>query len=221
VIGLSHRLARLREARGLGLKEVSTLSGIPLHGLKRLEGGTRRGFPADWLASLAALFFTTEAFLRDGRQPDPGEVRTGFLRYWENLGRSEREGLRYAPIQGRIEAVLRYVASAFPGAMDREAVAAALGYTPDSLAQILSGAAPLQSPLLQRLAGLTDLPRDFFVRGDLFGGVAGEDGIGAADLRAYYDVVQEAARAGISPSLLRRAVQLLALREDDPNRERG
>jgi transcriptional regulator with XRE-family HTH domain len=220
--GLGERLQRLRQGRGLTWKEVATRTGIPVQELQRLEAGARKGIPAEWLSDLANLLGTTQGFLQEGRSPESREVADGFLQEWDALPRPERESLRYAPIQGRIAALLSHLGRRFPGLWDREGVAAALGYTPDSLDQILVGEAPLQSPLLQRLVQLSGLPRDFFVRGDLFGGVAGADGIGDAQLRAYYEVVQEAARGGISPGLLRRAVRILALRShDDPADEGG
>lgn len=220
--GLGDRLERLRQERGLSWRELAARTEIPVQELQRLEGGARKGVPAEWLTALAQALGTTAAFLQEGRPPEPREVAAGFLRYWDRLARAERDTLKFAPIQGRIEALLDYLARTFPGLWDRAGAAAALGYTPDSLAQILAGEAPLQSPLLQRLSQLTGLPRDFFVRGDLFGGAAGEDGIAAAQLQAYYEVVQEAAREGISPSMLRRAVRILALRSlDNPEEERG
>lgn len=220
--GLGERLERLRQVRGLSWRELATRAEIPVQELQRLAGGARKGIPAEWVTPLAQALGTTVAFLQEGRPPEPREVAAGFLHHWDRLTRTERDTLRLAPIQGRIEAILSYVATTFPGLWDRAGAAAALGYTPDSLAQILAGEAPLQSPLLQRLSQLTGLPRDFFVRGDLFGGVAVEDGIGAAQLQAYYEVVQEAAREGITPSMLRRAVRILALRSvDNPEEERG
>lgn len=220
--GLGERLERLRQLRGLSWRELAIRTEIPVQELQRLAGGARKGLPAEWLTPLAQALETSPAFLQEGRPPEPREVAAGFARYWDRLSRAERDGLKLAPIQGRIEAMLTYMSTAFPGLWDRSGAAAALGYTPDSLAQILAGEAPLQSPLLQRLSQLTGVPRDFFVRGDLFGGVASEDGIGAAQLQAYYEVVQEAAREGISPAMLRRAVRILALRSvDNPEEERG
>lgn len=220
--GLGERLERLRQLRGLSWRELAARTEIPVPDLQRLAGGARKGIPAEWLSPLAQALGTTPTFLQEGRPPDPREVAKGFFGYWDRLTRAEREALKLAPIEGRIEAMLTYLAAAFPGLWDRAGAAAALGYTPDSLAQILAGEAPLQSPLLHRLSQLTGLSRDFFVRGDLFGGMAGEDGIGAAHLQAYYEVVQEAAQAGISPSQLRQAVRILALRSvDNPEEERG
>lgn len=220
--GLGERLERLRQLRGFSWRELAARTEIPAQELQRLAGGARKGIPAEWLDPLAQALETSATFLREGRPPEPREVASGFLRYWDRLSRSERDALKLAPIEGRIEAMLTYLAASFPSLWDRAGAAAALGYTPDSLAQILAGEAPLQSPLLQRLGQLTGLGRDFFVRGDLFGGVAAEDGMGAAQLQAYYEVVQEAAREGISPSMLRRAVRILALRAvDNPEEERG
>lgn len=220
--GLGERLGRLRQGRGLSVKALATQTEIPAQELQRLEGGARRGIPAEWLRALAQALETSPAFLQEGRPPEPREVAAGFLRHWDRLTATQREALKLAPIQGRIEALLRYLESSYPGPWDRPGAAALLGYTPDSLAQILAGEAPLQSPLLQRISQVTGLPRDFFVRGDLFGGVAGEDGIGGAQLQAYYEVVQEAARAGISPGLLRKAARILALRSEEQNDdERG
>jgi transcriptional regulator with XRE-family HTH domain len=213
--GWGERLERLRQARGLGWKELSARTEIPIQALQRLTAGARKGVPAEWLAALVQALGTTAGFLQEGRPPEPREVATGFLRHWDGLSRAERDALKYAPIQGRIEALLTYLAQAFPGLYDREGIAAALGYTPDSLAQILAGEAPLQSPLLQQICHLTGLPRDFFVRGDLFGGVAGEDGIPATQLREYYAVVLEAAQEGIPPAMLLKAVRILALRAPD------
>lgn len=219
---MGERLGRLRQGRGLSVKALATQTEIPAPELQRLEGGARRGIPAEWLTALAQALETSPAFLQEGRPPEPREVAAGFLRHWDRLPATQREALKLAPIQGRIEALLRYLESSYPGPWDRLGAAALLGYTPDSLAQILAGEAPLQSPLLQRISQVTGLSRDFFVRGDLFGGVAGEDGIGGAQLQAYYEVVQEAARAGISPGLLRKAVRILALRPEEPNDdERG
>jgi transcriptional regulator with XRE-family HTH domain len=220
--GLGERLGRLRQARDLSWRELATRTEIPVQELQRLAGGARKGIPAEWLTALAQTLETTESFLQEGRPPESREVANGFLRHWDGLTRAERDALKYAPIQGRIEAVLGYLAQRFPGLWDRAEAAATLGYTSDSLAQILAGEAPLQSPLLLRLSQVTGLSRDFFVRGDLFGGAAGEDGIAGAQLQAYYEVVQEAARAGISPATLRRAVRILALRSvDTPEDERG
>lgn len=220
--GLGERLERLRQVRSLSWRELATRTEIPVQELQRLESGARKGIPAEWLTPLAQALGTTPAFLQEGRPPEPREVANAFLSYWDRLSRTERDALKLAPIEGRIEAILTYMASAFPGLWDRAGAAAALGYTPESLAQILAGEAPLHSPLLQRLSQLTGLARDFFVRGDLFGGVAGEDGIGSAQLQAYYEVVQEAARAGILPAQLRQAVRILALRSvDNPEDERG
>ncbi len=217
VSGLGERLGMLRAARSISVKELAVALSVPYSDLLRLESGPRRQPPADLLRRLSDYFATTEAYILLGEEPSPNELRIGFFRHYEALGSQRRQALKFEPIQGRIEEVLRYLESAYPTVLDRRQVAARLGYTPQSLDDVLRGRAPLESHLLKRLSSQVGLSMDFFVRGDFFGGAVPDDtGLSPDKLSAYYQVVQEAIAAGISPTTLRKAVQLLSVRSDEP-----
>lgn len=214
--GLGNRLASLRAHRGIGLKELSALTGVPHNDLLALETGGRRALSPEKLRRLAGFFSTTPEYLADGQEPSAEALRAGFLHHYDGLAVQEREQLKFAPIQARIEAVLGFLEGAYPTLLDRAQVAARLGYSPQALQEVLRDSAPLQSHLLKRLAGLTGLSLDFLVRGDFFGG-AGDSGhlAGHARLSEYYEVVQEAIAQGISPAMLRKAVRILATRDQE------
>lgn len=213
-MSFSERLVRLRTLRCLPVKELAALTGIAYPELVRLEGGAGRTPSADVTRRLADFFNTTGEYLVSGQGPGPAALRAGFYRYYDSLGAEERQGLKFAPIQARVEAVLRFMESAYPGVLDRTQVAARLGYTPQALVDVLQGAAPLESHLLKLLVNLTGLSLEFFVRGDFFGGVVSQEpNISPARLSEYYQVVQEAIAAGISPAALRKAVQIMSIRD--------
>ncbi|MDF2630520.1 MAG: Helix-turn-helix domain [Symbiobacteriaceae bacterium] len=214
--GLGSRLARLRTERGLAGRELAIMTGIPYGDLVALEAGNRRRLQADTTRKLAEFFGTTPDYLLDGQEPAPATLRTGFLRYYGSLPSEERERLKFAPIQGRMAAVLRFLQQSYPTLLDRPQVAARLGYSPEALDDVLRGAAPLQSRLLKLLSGLVGLSTDFLVRGDFFGGaVESEHSMSPEVLSQYYQVVQEAIAAGISPAALRKAVHILAIRDQE------
>lgn len=214
--GLGSRLARLRAERGLAGRELSMMTGIPYGDLVALEAGNRRRLQADLARRLAEFFGTTPEYLLNGQEPAPATLRAGFFRYYDALPLEERERLKFAPIQERMAAVLQFLQRSYPTLLDRTQVAARLGYSPDALDDVLRGEAPLQSRLLKLLSGLVGLNIDFLVRGDFFGGaVEAEHSMSPEVLSQYYQVVQEAIAAGISPAALRKAVQILAIRDQE------
>lgn len=212
--GIDERLSLLRAARSISLKELAATSGVPFSDLLRVECGPRRQPQGDIVRRLADYFHTTEAYLLVGEEPSPTDLRAGFFRYYESLGAARREALKFEPIQGRIEAVLNFLEQSYPTVLDRRLVAARVGYSPQSLEDVVRGVAPLHSHLLRHLCSQTGISMDFFVRGDFFGGAVPDDaGISPDRLSAYYQVVQEAIAAGISPGALRQAVRILAMRD--------
>ena len=215
--GFGRRLAALRASRNLSLRELAMQTEIPYSDLMALENGTgrRRPSPAA-VRRLAAYFHTTPDYLLDETEPTPAQLRTGFFRFYDQLGQSEREHLKFAPIQARLEAAVRFLGEACPTLLNRQQVAARLGYSPEALDDVLHGTATLQSRVLKQLAALVGLDVGFFVRGDFFGGaVEAEQDLSPDRLAAYYQVVQEAIAAGISPGMLRKAVQILSAREQE------
>jgi transcriptional regulator with XRE-family HTH domain len=214
---IGERLAALRAARDLPLRDLAVHTGVAYSDLLALENGAgRRRTGSDTLRRLADFFCTSLAYLQDGAEPSPATLRSGFFRYYDNLGSEARERLKYAPIQSRLEAAVHYLEQAYPTLLHRSQIAARLGYSPEALDDVLRGTATLQSPVLKRLAVLIGLDVAFFVRGDFFGGVVeGEQEMSPARLAAYYQVVQEAIASGISPGALRKAVQILAIREQE------
>lgn len=214
--GLGTRLARLRAERGLAGREVSVMTSIPYGDLVALEAGNRRRIQADIVRKLADFFRTTPDYLLDGQEPAPSTLRAGFFRYYDALPTEVRERLKFAPIQERMMAVLQFLQQSYPTLLDRSRVAARLGYSPEALDDVLRGDAPLQSRLLKLLSGLVGLSTDFLVRGDFFGGaVEAEHSMSPDVLSQYYQVVQEAIAAGISPGALRKAVHILAIRDQE------
>jgi transcriptional regulator with XRE-family HTH domain len=212
--GIGDRVARLRALGGVGLRDLAARAGLAYGDMVALENGARR-WPAPSLVRRLADFFNTSAeYLLSGEIPSAAALRTGFFRYHDSLSAEERQALKFAPIQSRVEAVLRYLEGSYPTVLDRAQAASRLGYSQQALEDILRGNAPVASHLLRMLAALTGLGLDFFIRGDFFGGAAPEEiGISPERLSEYYQVVQEAAAAGISPGALRRAVQILSIRD--------
>jgi len=214
--GLGQRVASLRAERGVTVRELAALTSIPHAELLALENSPGRSLPAENLQRLASFFHTTAEYLTDGQEPSPEAIRSGFMLYYDRLAPAEREKLKYAPIQARMEAVLHFLEGAYPTLLDRGQVASRLGYSLQALQDVLKDSAPLQSHLLKRLAGMVGLSLDYFVRGDFFGGVvSGSPDISPAALSEYYDVVQEAITSGISPGALRKAVRILAVRDQE------
>ncbi len=214
--GFCDRLTRLRAHRSVSTGELSAVTGLPQAELVALESGRRRTLAPEALRRLAEYFLTTPEYLLDGAEPSPEAIRAGFLRYYDGLRPGERQALKFAPIQERIAAVLHYLEAAYPTLFRRPQVAARLGYTLAALDDVLRGAAPLETLLLDQLAALSGLPRDFLVRGDFFGGAAPEqNALSPERLSQYYAVVLEAAAAGISPAALRKAVQILSIRDQE------
>ncbi|HWI61216.1 MAG TPA: helix-turn-helix transcriptional regulator [Symbiobacteriaceae bacterium] len=214
--GLGSRVARLRSGRGIALRDLSVITGIAQNELLALENGARRKPAADTVRRLAEYFNTTADYLLNGAEPTPGALRNGFFRYYDALAPEDRERLKFMPIQARMEAILAFLEISYPTIMDRSQVAARLGLSPEALADVLAGHGPLQSRLLRLLSGLVGLTMDFLVRGDFFGGVVeAEQSLSPALLSQYYQVVQEAIAAGISPAALRKAVNILAIRDQE------
>jgi transcriptional regulator with XRE-family HTH domain len=214
--GIGDRLTQLRNLRGLAVKELATLSGVAYSDLVALENGARRNPAPDVVRRLAEYFNTTGEYLLAGESPSAAALRAGFFRHHDAMEQGARQALKFAPIQSRVEAVLHFLEGSYPTVFGRNRVAAHLGYTPGALEDVLRGSAPLESPPLRLLAALSGLGLDFFIRGDFFGGVAPEErSIGPERLSEYYQVVLEAAAAGISPGALRRAVQILSIRDEE------
>lgn len=210
------RVAHLRTARRLSVRELAAVSGIPYADLIALEQGRRREPSPELVRRLADLFHTTSDYLMHGSEPSSAALRTGFLRAYESLDAAERQRLKFAPIQERVAVALNFLEQSYPDLLHRTAVAARLGYTPEALADVLGGTAPLESHLLRLLAKLLGLTRHFFVRGDFFGGVVDQAaGVDPNRLNEYYQVVQEAIAAGVSPDALRKAVHILSIREQE------
>lgn len=212
--GLGERLVRLRAARGVSARELSILTGVPYGDIVAMESGAKRRPTAQAVRKLADFFFSTGDYLLSGAEPTPDMLRAGFFRFYDNLDAGERGALKFAPIQSRIDLALRFLESSYPTVLDRDQVAVRVGYSSQALADVLRDVAPLESHLLRRLGALLGLGLDFFVRGDFFGGAL-EDGqdLDPARLSEYYQVVQEAIAAGISPGALRKAVQILSIRD--------
>jgi len=214
--GLGSRIAQLRSGHGLAGRELSAVLGISYGDLVALESGARRRPSPDLIRKLADRFNTHPDYLLDGREPPPATLRNGFFRFYDAMTPEERELLKFAPIQERMGAILTYLERSYPTILDRVQVAARLGYSPEALDDVLQGSAPLQSRLLRLLSGLVGLTMDFLVRGDFFGGVVeGEQSLSPDLLSQYYQVVQEAIAAGISPAALRKAVHILAIRDQE------
>jgi len=211
---LAGRLQQLRTAQAISAMELANRSGVPYAEIVRLESRPRGRVEPEVVRRLASAMQTTPEYLAEGREPDPAALRVGLVRAYGALGPDERERLKYAPIQERLDFVLGYMEQSFPTVLDRRQMAARLGYTPEALTEVLAGMAPLQSHLLKRLANQVGLPVDFFVRGDLFGGADDVRNSDPARIREYYEVVQEAMAAGISPGTLRKAVRILAARDE-------
>lgn len=210
------RLVHLRSQRSLSGRELAARVGVPYQELLALENGARRDPPPDVIRRLADFFHTTAEFILNGTVPSPAVLRASFFRYYDSLSAPERQALKFAPIEARIEAVLNFMADAFPTLFERAQVAAQLGYTPQALEDVLRGAAPLYSPLLKRLIALVGLPQDFIVRGDFFGGAeSAHSTIDPDRLNQYYEVVQEAVSLGISPATLRKAIRILSIRDQE------
>lgn len=213
---MGSRIARLRERRGISARELATLSAVTYGDVVALESGARRSLPVQTIRRLAEFFHTTPEYLQQGEAPADSVLRTGFLKYYDGLDPEERLRLKFAPIQGRMEAVLTFLEDSYPTVLDRGQVAARLGYSPDALTDVLTGTATLQSHVLKRLAGMVGLPMEFLVRGDFFGGVVAEEqDLSPTVLSEYYQVVQAAIAAGISPAALRKAVKILAIRDQE------
>gem|GEM_PF-2473900 len=211
---LAIRLVSLRGMRNVSARELAAITGIPYSDLLSLESGSRKRPSADVLRRLADCFHTTGEYLLNGDEPSPVALRAGFFRFYDSLAAEERQQLKYAPIQRRVEAVLQFLEHSYPTLYDRGRMAARLGYTPEALADVLQGTAPLQSYLLKLLGTMVGLERDFFVRGDFFGGaVPAEQDLRPDMLAEYYRVVQEAIAAGVTPAALRKAVRILAIRD--------
>jgi transcriptional regulator with XRE-family HTH domain len=214
--GMGSRIARLRERRGISARELATLSAVTYGDVVALESGARRTLPGQTIRRLADFFQTTTEYLLQGEVPGPAALRAGFLKRYDALDPEERLRLKFAPIQSRMEAVLTFLEDAYPTVLDRTQVAARLGYSPDALTDVLSGTATLQSHVLRRLADMVGLPMEFLVRGDFFGGaVAAEQDLSPTVLSEYYQVVQEAIAAGVTPAQLRKAVKILAIRDQE------
>lgn len=214
--GLGSRIALLRGGRGIPARELAAMTGITYPDLLALESGARRRVTSETVRKLADFFNTTADYLLEGKEPTPAALRNGFFRYYDALEPDARERLKFVPIQGRMEAILHFLEQSYPTILDRSQVAARLGYSPQALSDVLQGSGPLQSRLLRLLSGLVGLTMDFLVRGDFFGGVVeGEQNMSPAILNQYYQVVQEAIAAGISPAALRKAVQILAMRDQE------
>lgn len=210
--GIDQRFSRLRAARSITTRELAVVTGLAHADLVRLENGAQRRLAPDLLRHLAEYFNTTEEYLESGAEPSPAALRAGFLHEYDRLAPAAHQALKLAPIQARVEAILQFFERSYPTLLDFPQMAARLGYTPASLADVLKGAAPLQSHLLRLLASYAGLPLDFLIRGDFFGGVAQEErGVDPARLSEYYQVVQAAIDAGVSPRALRKAVQILAI----------
>jgi transcriptional regulator with XRE-family HTH domain len=213
---MGNRISHLRTVRRLSVRELAALSGLPYADLIALEQGRRREPSPELVRRLADLFHTTGDYLMHGTEPSAAHLRAGFLRAYESLEAAERQRLKFAPIQERVAVALRFLEQSYPDLLHRSAVAARLGYTPQALDDVLGGTAPLESHLLQLLAKLLGLTRHFFVRGDLFGGVVDKEaGVDPNRLNEYYQVVQEAIAAGVSPDTLRKAIQILSIREQE------
>jgi len=214
--GLGSRIACLRRARGVAVRDLAVMTGIAQSDLLAMENGARRRQPADAVRRIADIFNTTPDYLLDGKEPAPATLRNGFFRHYDALSLEERERLKYAPIQARIESILQFLGQSYPTILDRAQVAARVGYSPEALDDVLRGYAPLQSRLLRLLSGIVGLTMDFLVRGDFFGGVVeAEQNMSPAMLSQYYQVVQEAISAGISPAALRKAVHILSIRDQE------
>lgn len=214
--GLGTRIAHLRKARGISAGELAVIIGVPHGELLALESASRRRVSPAVVKKLADWFNTATDYLLEGKEPSPGALRNGFFRHYDALEPDVRSALKFAPIQARMELVLEFLEQSYPTIFDRAQVAGRLGYSPDALADVLSGQAQLQSRLLRLLAGLVGLTIDFLVRGDFFGGVVeSEESMSPAMLSQYYQVVQEAIAAGISPAALRKAVLILAIRDQE------
>ncbi|HWI50985.1 MAG TPA: helix-turn-helix transcriptional regulator [Symbiobacteriaceae bacterium] len=214
--GLGSRIARLRSGHGLAGRELAAALGISYGDLVALESGARRRPSPDLIRKLAERFNTHPDYLLEGREPPPATLRNGFFRFYDAMTPAERELLKFAPIQERMGAILAFLEQSYPTILDRVQVAARLGYSPEALDDVLRGNAPLQSRLLRLLSGVVGLTMDFLVRGDFFGGVVeGELSLSPDLLSQYYQVVQEAIAAGISPVALRKAVHILAIRDQE------
>jgi len=215
--GIGERFSRLRGARSITVRELAGATGLPHADLMRLESGARRRPSPELLQRMADYFNTTVEYLRTEAEPAPAALRAGFLREVDRLPTAARYSLKFAPIQGRVEAVLHFLQRSYPTLLDLPQMSARLGYSPASLEDVLRGTAPLQSHLLRLLASHVGLPLDFFIRGDFFGGAAlDEHAVDSSRLAEYYQVVQEAIAAGVSPEALRQAVRILAIREGGP-----
>lgn len=210
---IGERLAHLRAARSLSLKELASRCSIPYADLLRVEHGGGQPEPAA-ASRICRFFHTTEEYLTMGEEPAPASIRALYFRYYSDLSEAQRTAMKYAPIQKRVEAVVEFLEQRFPTALSRSHVAPRLGYTAEALGDVLRGSAPLQSQVLRLLSSLSGLNIDFFVRGDFFGGaVQPENDLPPELLDQYYQVVQEAIAAGISPGALRQALRILAVRE--------
>jgi transcriptional regulator with XRE-family HTH domain len=212
---LGERIGLVRSGHSISQRELASSARLSYAELVRLEAGGKRRPASDAVARLADFFHTTEAYLVHEQEPAPPDLRATFLHYFERLDPRLRAQLKYAPIQRRVDLALRFLERSYPTLFGRRHVAARLGHTLPSLEDVVSGTAPLNTHLLKRLASLMGLDLDFFVRGDLFGGVEDEDAnLDLSTLVDYYQVVKEAISLGVSPDKIRAAVRDLAKLHD-------
>jgi len=208
---LGERIGLVRSGHSISQRELASSARLSYAELVRLEAGGKRRPASDAVARLADFFHTTEAYLVHEHEPSPPDLRTAFLHYFERLDPGLRADLKYAPIQRRVELALQFLERSFPTLFGRRHMAARLGHTLPSLADVLNGTAPLNTHLLKRLASMMGLDLEFFVRGDLFGGAEDEDAdYDLSTLASYYQVVKEAISLGVSPDKMRAVVRDLA-----------
>lgn len=213
---LGERIGLVRSGHSISQRELASAARLSYSELVQLEAGGKRRPASDAVARLAEFFHTTEAYLAHEHEPAPADLRTTFLHYFERLDPSVRAELKYAPIQRRVDLALRFLERSYPTLFGRRHMAARLGHTLPSLEDVLNDSAPLSTHLLKRLALMMGLDLEFFVRGDLFGGVDGEDAnLDLIALADYYQVVKEAINLGVSPDKIRAAVREMAKFHDE------
>jgi len=212
-VHVGRRVARLREVHGESLREAAIRTGVSHTTIARIEKGEVTGSFQSTLRKIADGYHVRMEFLLGGR-----DVRQDFVFSLHRLPAEQRSKLYFMPTRTRIQMVLRFLLAEYPADFPPDPLAASLGLSVPDLMAFLAQTSPFLDPpvdehqLATGLAAITGIPRHWFLSGSL--GEESGDMMPLEVVSAFVILMKKAAVAGIQPSILEMAIDLLIMKSD-------
>jgi transcriptional regulator with XRE-family HTH domain len=208
---VGRRIAKLRAAHGESLRDAALRTGVSHTTIARIEKGAVTGSFHTTLLKIADGYGVRAEFLLTGRDP-----RQGFELAIRRLAPEDRSRLYFVSPRTRIKMVLDFLFKEYSHELTGEQLADAIGIDAAALDLLRSDVHTVLTPALSEqiassLAHITGISPHWFTWGTIMEEETSE--VPRESITAYLHLIRRAAEAGIQPSVLDMAIELMIMNE--------